>query len=127
MGANREARKAIGRYEREGDAGIVRRLEATHMAFQFRIHDRVYALRQFNPYMDAEGLCVQFRLAQMLHRFGLKTSVPIPAEDGRFFVEVENRFWALFPWCNGRPGQGDRFEDLCALTSAQGTWIECCE
>ena len=127
MTLDRAAQKALKGYDLGGEAQILRPLEATHAAFQVRAGDRLYALRQFNPYMDAGDLRTQFLLAKLMRDAGLKTSVPIPARDGEIFVEVDYRLWALFPWCEGRPGQGDCVEDLGVLTSTQGIWIECGE
>jgi len=77
--------------------------------------------------MDVEDLRIQFLLAKLVQEAGLKISVPIPTKDGEILVEVAYRLWALFPWCEGRPGQGDCVEDLGVLTSTQGAWIECGE
>jgi Ser/Thr protein kinase RdoA (MazF antagonist) len=122
-----QAQRAVGRYDLGGDAKICRQLEATHAAFQVRAGDRLYALRQFNPYMDAEALRTQFLLAGLMREAGLNTPLPVPTDGGEPFVEVEGRLWAVFPWCNGRPGASDCMADLFVLASVQGKWIECGE
>ena len=127
MTLNREAQEAVGRYDLGGNAEIVRPLQATHAAFQVSAGNRVYALRQFNPYMDVEDLRTQFRFTELMRDAGLRTPVPIPTKDGEVFVEVAYRLWALFPWCDGRLGQIDRVEDLSVIASIQGTWVKCCE
>lgn len=119
--------KALGRYDLGGNAEIMRQLKDTHAAFQVRAGGRLCALRQFNPYMDVEDLRIQFLFAELMQDVDLKISFPIPAKDGEVFVEVGDRLWALFPWCDGQPGQSDRLEDLIVLTSMQGTWVECCK
>jgi len=121
------AREALEAYSLSGPATLVRQLEATHVAFQVQAGERLYALRQFNPYITAEALTEQFRLARLMCEIGLNVSVPVCASDGSAFVEVADGFWALFPWCDGRPGQRDRIDDLRVLAAMQGKWIACAE
>lgn len=127
MEINQQARKAVEKYDLGGSAEIVHQLEATHAAFQAKAGGRLYALRQFNSYMNEEDLRMQFRLTELMQDAGLKTPVPIRVRDGEVFVEVEHRLWALFPWCDGHFGRSDCIEDLSVLTSTQGAWVECCE
>lgn len=126
MTLDQHAQKAIEKYDLGRNAEIIRQLEATHAAFQVSAGGRLYALRQFNAYMDTEDLYIQFRLAELMQDAGLNTPVPVQAQDGKISVEVEDRLWALFLWCDGRSGQSGCIEDLTILTSIQGAWIEYC-
>ena len=103
----------------------VAELEATHTALRIDANGQSYALRQFNPFMTAADLTVQARLAVALSEAGLPTPPPLPADDGKPFVEVGHRLWALFPWCDGHPGDSRQFDDLVALVEAQGKWVRC--
>ena len=122
-----QAKKALARYDLSAQPGMEGKLEATHAAFRVRAGNRLYALRQFNPYTHVGYLRTQFLLAEQIATAGVSTPVPVRAENGEPFVVVERRLWALFPWCEGRAGTADRVEDLLALTSMQGRWIECAE
>ncbi len=103
----------------------VTELEATHRAFRIDVDGRSYALRQFNRFMTAADLEAQACLAVALSQAGLSTPAPLPANDERLFVQVNDRLWALFPWCDGHPGDSRQFDDLVALVEAQGRWVRC--
>ncbi len=104
----------------------VRQIEATHRAFRVEVDGKPYALRQFNPYMACEDLATQLLLAHAMAEAGLSTPVPVPTDDRKPFVQLACRLWALFPWCDGRPGDPERFEDLMALVEAEAKWATCC-
>jgi Ser/Thr protein kinase RdoA (MazF antagonist) len=100
-------------------------LKGTHKAFRIDVNGRSYALRQYNPFMTTDDLTAQTFLAIALSQEGLPTPSPLPAKDKRFFAEVNQRLWVLFPWCEGHPGDSQQFEHLVALVEAQGKWIRC--
>lgn len=122
-----QAHDALARYNLGTGAEISRQLEATHAAFRVRASGRLYALRQFNAYVEPEDMQAQFALAEGMHEAGLRVSTPVPTTDGDPFAMVGERLWALFPWCDGRPGSADRLDDLTVLVSTQGAWVRCCE
>lgn len=123
MRLHQDAEEALGKYGIDGDVKIVQQLEATHAVFQVRAGKELSVLRQFNPYMRADDLRTQFLLAELMREGGLQISTPRAAADGEAFVEVGGRLWALFPWCEGRPGRGDCLEDLGVLAGLQGSWV----
>ncbi|MEW6686195.1 MAG: phosphotransferase [Candidatus Edwardsbacteria bacterium] len=124
---DQKAQKVIEKYNLDEKAEIVCELKATHRAFRVRAGNKLYALRKFNPYMDAEDLRVQFLFATLMQHAGLNTNIPILTKDGETFVEVKGELWALFPWCDWRCGNDDCMDDLLVLSSIQGLWINCCE
>jgi Ser/Thr protein kinase RdoA (MazF antagonist) len=125
--SRQQAYRAIERYDLVRNAEIVHQLDATHAAFQVSAGENLYVLRQFNPYMDVGDLRIQFRLARLIQDAGLGTPTPMAAQNGEAFVEIENRIWALFPWCSGRSGRSNHLGDLSILASKQGEWVACCE
>ncbi|MFA5031733.1 MAG: phosphotransferase [bacterium] len=117
--------KVIKEYSSSKTAGIKCKLEATNLAFQVKIDKKLYALRQFNRYMNAKDLSMQFLLAKLINTSGLKTPRPVLTRNGKEFVKVDDRLWALFPWCNGQAGGKEKLGDLKILVSTQGKWVEC--
>jgi Ser/Thr protein kinase RdoA (MazF antagonist) len=101
----------------------LRALKATHRAYHVRAADAAFALRQFNPYMERGHLAAQLTLADLLQETDVRTPPAVPARDGRRFVEVGGRLWAMFPWCEGRRGRKDRAADRLRLAVAAGEWI----
>ncbi|MEZ0092720.1 phosphotransferase enzyme family protein [Streptacidiphilus sp. EB129] len=73
--------------------------------------DRSYYLKQ---YLDDVGhasgaaIAAQHRAIAALHALGLPTAPPLTARDGRSFVLLRGRRYALFPWIAGehRDGRG---------------------
>ena len=122
-----QATQALRGYDLGSSAELTRQLDGTHAAFQVAAGNRMFALRQYNPYMVPEHLSVQLRLVRLLADAGLPTITPTVARDGRYYSEAADRLWALFPWYPGRPGSAENIEDLRATASLQGTWVAACE
>jgi len=93
-------RKALGRYDLGGNAEIMRQLKATHAAFQVRAGGRLYALRQFNPYMDVEDLRIQFLFAELMQAGLSAVSAFVQTLTGKPLLALLRNF------VNGSLGRG---------------------
>ncbi len=122
MGLHPDIGLVLQHYGLAGEPRGVAELEATHRAFRIDIDGRSYALRQFNPFMTSGDFAAQASLAASLADAGLATPPPLPTNGGERFVRLGDHLWALFPWCDGRPGDSRQSTDLFALVEAQGNW-----
>lgn len=126
MKNNKLVHRVLKRYQLVG-AAISKQLEETHLSFQVKTNNKAFVLRQYNQYMHAEDLRVQFLFAKLLIEVGLKSLLPIPTVEGDPFAQVNKRLWSLFPWYEGRRGTENLQTNLEVLTSTQGMWIQCGE